>query len=178
MINRDGKRVDPSLLIEEEGDYETDYDNPPWRRVETLKTTLDAPLEPDAFEHETPKPCTPIPCSGVDVLDGDGEVIYTSEPAPVVDLGTVPYEIVQHGEGPAPQLTTPCDGNCGDPSVHNAHLRPGALDYLTTGAWGSDPATPPVEPKEIDVCGHTVPRIVGRQPGPDAMLSWLDRESE
>lgn len=34
-----------------------------WRPVETLTTTLDAPLEPDAFEHQGRKPCTPIPCS-------------------------------------------------------------------------------------------------------------------
>lgn len=66
MINRNGKQPDPGLLTEEEDE---DY-GPPYglderrellahagpgalfRPVETLTTTLDAPLQPDAFEHQ------------------------------------------------------------------------------------------------------------------------------
>lgn len=61
MINRDGKQPDPGLLMEEEDElYGPGY---AYRPVEVLRTTLDAPLGPDAFEHEPRKPCTPIPCS-------------------------------------------------------------------------------------------------------------------
>lgn len=31
-------------------------------------------------------------------------------------------------------LTTPCAGNCGDPSPHDAHLAPGALDRLSSAS--------------------------------------------
>ncbi|GIE30178.1 hypothetical protein Ait01nite_032230 [Actinoplanes italicus] len=31
---------------------------------------------------------------------------------------------------PATELTSPCAGQCGDPSPHDAHLLPGALEYL------------------------------------------------
>ncbi|WP_418346198.1 hypothetical protein [Rhodococcus pyridinivorans] len=34
----------------------------------------------------------------------------------------------------ADSLTTPCDGDCDDPSPHNAHLAPGALDRLPSGS--------------------------------------------
>lgn len=34
----------------------------------------------------------------------------------------------------ADSLTTPCDGNCDDPSPHDAHLAPGALDQLSSGS--------------------------------------------
>lgn len=34
------------------------------------------------------------------------------------------------GRGDQSGLTVPCNGRCGDTSPHDAHLAPGALDYL------------------------------------------------
>jgi hypothetical protein len=41
MINRNGQQPDPSLLMEEEGDYDDQPSS--WRPVETANTVLDDP---------------------------------------------------------------------------------------------------------------------------------------
>lgn len=63
MINKDGRQPDPGLLMEEADEYDgLPYDRDErrdlmaaggdlFRPVETIATTLDLPLQPDAFEH-------------------------------------------------------------------------------------------------------------------------------
>lgn len=56
----------------------------------------------------------------------------------------VPVKPWDYTDPPAPertpvQLTTACDGECGDPSYHDAHLTPGALEYLSRPRSKSDP---------------------------------------